>query len=376
VSYPLFVKAHAMSRTDHILKYAEIAGRGIEIAPYHQPLVRKSQGRDVLYMDIIDTAQARERASRDPFLTEDMRKDIAEIDIVGNAIDIAELCDARGISGSLNYIVSSHNFEHLPDPIKFLQGCHRILAPGGVLSMALPDCRATFDHFRFPTRLCDWLEAYFEHRRQPTQAQIFDQETLRADYFSNQTSAAQPGCSLDADSPTHFRLHRKLNERFNAWIAAKKNGDPDYEDVHCSVLFNASFELMIRDLTHLGLLNFEIVEISATNYHEFYAHLQKLAPETREMRDEIFYEVRSDLLKTINQELGWWAFAHWRKQNSSEEEISCSDNPSSLAALQRKIKHQYEAMANRLDALEAAAAPPRRRKLKRVLDQLIFRRAP
>ena len=77
-------------------------------------------------------------------------------------------------------MISSHNFEHSPNPIRFLQGCGKVLKPGGVLSMALPDKRACFDYFRPHTTLGQWLEAFFAERERPTPAQVFDQDSLHS----------------------------------------------------------------------------------------------------------------------------------------------------------------------------------------------------
>jgi hypothetical protein len=45
--------------------------------------------------------------------------------------------------------------------------------------MAIPDGRACLDHFSFPTRLADWIEAWFEDRRMRSLAQIFDGRSRR-----------------------------------------------------------------------------------------------------------------------------------------------------------------------------------------------------
>jgi SAM-dependent methyltransferase len=42
---------------------------------------------------------------------------------------------------SLDYIVQRHNLEHYQDPIKALQEWHRLLKPGGILGMVVPDDR-------------------------------------------------------------------------------------------------------------------------------------------------------------------------------------------------------------------------------------------
>ncbi len=54
---------------------------------------------------------------------------------------------------SLDYIASSHVFEHLSNPILALCDWYRVLKPGGIIYMVVPDRRFTFDHLRKRTSL-------------------------------------------------------------------------------------------------------------------------------------------------------------------------------------------------------------------------------
>lgn len=68
----------------------------------------------------------------------------------------ADLCasgDDLGMfaSDSLDYIVSSHNLEHYVDVVRALQEWRRVLRPGGVLAVIVPDERAGDTVFLDPT---------------------------------------------------------------------------------------------------------------------------------------------------------------------------------------------------------------------------------
>ncbi len=54
---------------------------------------------------------------------------------------------------SLDYIASSHLFEHLPNPILALLEWYNALKLGGIIYMVVPDRRFTFDHLRERTSL-------------------------------------------------------------------------------------------------------------------------------------------------------------------------------------------------------------------------------
>ena len=76
------------------------------------------------------------------------RKDVTGIDISGYAVDFcrkrgmdARVMDALNLkfrAGSFDGVISSHNLEHLGEPLKALREMHRVLKPGGKLALALP----------------------------------------------------------------------------------------------------------------------------------------------------------------------------------------------------------------------------------------------
>jgi predicted SAM-dependent methyltransferase len=300
-----------MNRVEAILKYCDRKGFGLEIAPYFSPIAPKRQGFSVVVLDVFDTATLRSRALSDPFIAKNRIDDIEPVDVVGSATEILEHLRATGHLGKLDFIVSSHNFEHLPNPIKFLQGCYAALKPGGVLSMAVPDVRSCFDHFRAPTSLAEWLEAYFEDRKRPTPKQIFDGQFVRAHHYKENEDQPGLGCSLRNDKPDGFRAVEDLDRFYTEWQREIDHPSGTYTDCHCSTFFNYTLELMLRDLQYLKLLDFEILEITDPHYHEFFVHLKK--GDAKPIAPDAFYARRQDLLMKINQSLGWSAFDRWHK---------------------------------------------------------------
>lgn len=75
-------------------------------------------------------------------------------------------CEGSDLStitnGSYDFVLSSHNLEHLANPVKALTEWHRILRASGALILVLPDHRKTFDHRRKPTSVEHMMEN-FEH---------------------------------------------------------------------------------------------------------------------------------------------------------------------------------------------------------------------
>ena len=117
-------------RRDRILKYVTKAMRGVEIGPYHSPLAPRREGYQCLSLDIFPAGELRRWAEDDPNISADTAARIEDVDLIGTAADIDRLVG----QGTLEYVISSHNLEHLPDPIRFLDltcfECIVVATPG------------------------------------------------------------------------------------------------------------------------------------------------------------------------------------------------------------------------------------------------------
>jgi SAM-dependent methyltransferase len=113
-----------------------LSGSGIEIGALHNPL-SIPPGADVRYVDRFREGQLREHY---PELAE---LPLVPVSLVGDAQDLSTLPD-----DSVDFVIANHLFEHLDNPIRGLEEMVRVLRPGGVLYLALPEPRATFDSRR------------------------------------------------------------------------------------------------------------------------------------------------------------------------------------------------------------------------------------
>jgi SAM-dependent methyltransferase len=96
----------------------------------------------VSYVDRLSTAELREEY---PELAD---RPIVDVDVVDDGETLATLADA-----SVDFVIASHFLEHCEDPIGALKAHIRVLRPGGVLLLALPDRRRGVDRERGPTPL-------------------------------------------------------------------------------------------------------------------------------------------------------------------------------------------------------------------------------
>jgi SAM-dependent methyltransferase len=126
-----------------------LRGEGIEIGALHRPLTVPEAAR-VTYVDRFPEEELRRHY---PELS---GQPLAPVSVLGSAQDLSAFAD-----GSLDFVIANHLLEHLEDPIKALKEFHRVLRKDGVLYLALPDPRVSFDRDRQLTSLEHLLD---EHR--------------------------------------------------------------------------------------------------------------------------------------------------------------------------------------------------------------------
>jgi SAM-dependent methyltransferase len=129
-----------------------LLGSGIEIGPGPYPFRELSPDVTVRFVDRWESAEHEALTSQPgpgaKYVEPDVIADF-NTDRLGFFADASE-----------DFVIASHVLEHLADPIGFIAEIHRVLRPGGVTLVLLPDRHRTEDRFRRPTPL-DHLVAEF-----------------------------------------------------------------------------------------------------------------------------------------------------------------------------------------------------------------------
>jgi len=118
-----------------------LTGQGLEIGALHLPL-HLPKGARARYVD---------RMSREELRREypEMRAyDLVEVDVIDNGETLETVPDR-----SQDFVIANHFIEHTEDPIATIGNHARVLKPGGILFMGVPDMRRTFDAERPLTTL-------------------------------------------------------------------------------------------------------------------------------------------------------------------------------------------------------------------------------
>jgi predicted SAM-dependent methyltransferase len=123
------------------LAHKFLQGHGLEIGALHLPLALP-RGAHARYVDRMSREDLRHHYP-------EMRTyDLVAVDVIDDGETLATVPDA-----SQDFVIANHFIEHTQDPIATIGNHLRVLKPGGVLFMAVPDKRRTFDAERPVTPL-------------------------------------------------------------------------------------------------------------------------------------------------------------------------------------------------------------------------------
>jgi SAM-dependent methyltransferase len=250
----------------------DLSGTGAELGPLNIPMLSKDECR-VLYLDHLDTAGLKEKYGG--------LAGIVEIDrpMVGDSIEETLEADAP-----LDFIVTSHVMEHVPNPIRWMREAASVLRVGGLLAIAIPDRRFTFDMFREESRASDLVDAFLRDDIVPSTRSVYDHHSqavsvnmhwaLPVSLYPDQVAAGRGGNPPPIISVNYMGIAREA-------LAGK------YLDVHLWVFTPPSFLLAMSQIAGEGLLPFRCkqfypTDLAATDRdnHSIIAILEKVEGST------------------------------------------------------------------------------------------------
>lgn len=170
-----------------------LKGTGLEIGALHNPLKVPPSVR-VRYVDRLSTADLRTQYPE--FAT----RDLVEVDVVDDGEHLRTVADT-----SQDFLIACQVLEHCQNPLFTVAQWLRVLKPGGVLLMTLPDKRFSFDVDRPVTTTEHLLRDYREGPAWSRQ-QHFDEWVRLVERIAPDDVAARVEELLRVDYSIHFHV--------------------------------------------------------------------------------------------------------------------------------------------------------------------------
>lgn len=169
-----------------------LRGHGIEIGALHNPLEVPGSVR-VRYVDHLSVDELRKH------YPELAHEPLVDVDVVDDGERLSTIGD-----GTQDFVIGNHFLEHCEDPLGALGNMIRVLRPGGVVYLAVPDKRYTFDVDR-PVTPTDHLVR--DHREGP--------EGSRRGHYEEWARLVDKAEEPDAHATA--LLERGYSIHFHAW---------------------------------------------------------------------------------------------------------------------------------------------------------------
>lgn len=171
-----------------------IRGHGIEIGALHMPLGVPRSAK-VKYVDRLSVADLRKQY---PELAD---KELVKVDILADGEKLESVQDS-----SQDFVIANHFIEHCQNPIGALINMFRVLKSGGVLYLAIPDKRDSFDRDR-PVTTLEHLFRDYEEGPAWSKRQHFEEWTRLVNKVEDDEAAErQIAQNLSIDYSIHYHV--------------------------------------------------------------------------------------------------------------------------------------------------------------------------
>lgn len=257
-------------RRDCVFASASREGTVLEIGPAHNAILPKRDGFNTRTVDYLDRAGLIERYKEHANYSPD---DIEDVDyVLPPGAPMADVIQDR-----FDLVLASHVLEHTTSMIDFLNEAARLLNPGGVLALVVPDHRYCFDRFRERASLARIIDASLAPPAVHTVGAVIE-EKLNASKHRGTT----------AWGPGEFGRYQFLYDAEVARDHGEQARRADrYIDTHNWVCTPNHLRLVLQDLHDLGFISLREAYFHDTVRHEFFLNLTADGPGTGLSREEL-----------------------------------------------------------------------------------------
>jgi hypothetical protein len=182
-----------------------------------------------------------------------------------------------------DYCFSSHNIEHTPCLVTFLNNVSSILKEHSYFFLCIPDYRYCFDHFRNPSNIFEVFDSYYNGREKPSAV-----SHLESTYLTCHNDSVKHWQTLNnsirnifvsVNESNHF-LNSQEDRIINEIENIKKKYEickTEYIDSHCWKFTPFTFRNIINILYKTKYIDLKIERVYKTlkGSNEFYVILEK-----------------------------------------------------------------------------------------------------
>ena len=179
-------------RRDNILR-EYIRGSGLELGALHNPM-KLPKGARASYVDRMNVDDLRKQY---PELN---GKNLVNVDIIADGERLAPVPD-----GSQDFVIANHFLEHCQNPVAAIENMLRVLKHAGILFLAVPDKRFTFDKDR-PSTAYEHLMKDYTAGPECSKTEHFTEWAQKVDKVSDEQLAERVRQLQELDYSIHFHV--------------------------------------------------------------------------------------------------------------------------------------------------------------------------
>ena len=221
------------------------------------------------------------------------KEELIEIYKNDNNVDKTKICDVTYVIKTSNYneiipqifdyCFSSHNIEHVPCLITFLNNISSILKNNSYFFLCIPDYRYCFDHFRNPSHIFEVLDSFYNKQNKPSAISHLEGHYLTCHNNSekhwNTLNNSIRNIFVTINEKKEF-LHNQTCKIINEIESIKniyKICKNEYIDSHCWKFTPFIFSNIIHILYETKYIDLRVERIYKTlkGSNEFYVILKK-----------------------------------------------------------------------------------------------------
>jgi SAM-dependent methyltransferase len=246
-------QSNVLRRRHDFIELIPASSKILEIGPFGVPLLR---GPTVSYFDVLNKEQLSERARKLGW----EHSNCPEIDYVSASGDL------RIVTERFDVVLSSHAIEHQPDLIRHLVDVERLLNPGGVYFLIIPDKNYCFDHFIPESTLAGVIDAHVHCQSTHSLRSIIEHRAL--------ITHNDP---LEHWKGNHGEFMCDIADRVERAVSEYRAAGGAYIDVHAWYFSPSSFRGIISALNQTSYTGLCTERVYNTLYgqFEFWAILRK-----------------------------------------------------------------------------------------------------